>query len=195
LALGHTLLRNVAFYILPDEQPPFNQLGPGKRGILGLPVLLGLGYFSWQPKASILRIFSGPKGSLQTSANLAFDGTSVFTQITFRESQIDVSLDTGAQNTAFYPSFARQFPDIKSLGTAEAHQLTGAGGSTSINSVSIPKLALRIGARQLTLAPATVLLHENNSTTAWFHGNLGMDVLDEANSVDVNFSTMTLRLE
>ncbi len=195
MTLGNTLLRNVAFYVLPDEQPPFNQLGPGKQGILGLPVLLGLEHFSWQPKASTLHVFSGATGISKTSANLAFDGTSVFTQVTFRGSRVDVSLDTGAQNTIFYPSFAEQFPDITSLGTTEAHRLTGAGGSTSIDSVSISKLDLKIGAYQVTLAPATVLLRENNSTAAWFHGNLGMDLLNQANSIDVNFSRMTLRLE
>jgi predicted aspartyl protease len=195
LILGRTRLRNVAFYVLPDNQPPFNQLESGKQGILGLPVLLALGHFSWQPKALTLRIFSSTAKSPDVPANLAFDGTSVFTQMKFRGQQLDVSLDTGAQNTVLYPSFAKRFPDIKSLGAAEAHRLTGAGGSTSIGSLSIPSVDFEIANRRVTLAPATVILRENNSTAGWFNGNLGMDLLNQADSIDVNFSKMTLVLK
>ena len=46
MIIGHTRVENVAFYVLPDDQPPFNQLEPGRRGILGLPVVLALGHFS-----------------------------------------------------------------------------------------------------------------------------------------------------
>ena len=52
-----------------------------------------------------------------------------------------------------------------------------------------------VGHHQVTLAPATVLLQENNSTTGWFRGNLGMDLLNQARGVDVDFESMTLTLQ
>ena len=105
-----------------------------------------------------------------------------------------MSLDTGAQNTILYPSFAKQYPDIRSRGTTEDHRVTGAGGSTSINSLSIPTLTFEIGTRSVTLSPATVLLRENNSTTSWFQGNLGMDLLNQGRSVEIDFGAMTLKV-
>jgi len=30
-------LRNVAFYVLPNNEPPLNQLAPGRQGILACP--------------------------------------------------------------------------------------------------------------------------------------------------------------
>src|ERR1700761_6684 len=57
LVVGRVHLTNVAFYILPDDQPPFNQRAPGYRGILGLPVVLALGHFAWQPASGTFQIF------------------------------------------------------------------------------------------------------------------------------------------
>jgi hypothetical protein len=42
LVVAGVRLHNVAFYVLPDDKPPFNQLTAGRRGILGLPVILAI---------------------------------------------------------------------------------------------------------------------------------------------------------
>jgi hypothetical protein len=38
-------------------------------------------------------------------------------------------------------------------------------------------------------------LAEHNSTSQWYFGNLGMDLLNEADRVTVDFQTLTLRLD
>jgi Aspartyl protease len=195
LVVGRVHLRNVGFYILPDDQPPFNQRAPGYRGILGLPVVLALGHFAWQPASGTFQIFPSASEGPAPGANLAFDGSNVFTHLIFRGTTLDVNLDLGAQNTVLYPSFAKQFPDIQERGTTERHRVTGVGGSASMKSFNLPSLSFQLGGVELALKPATVLLEENNSTSAWFKGNLGMDLLNQARSVDVDFGSMTLSLK
>jgi hypothetical protein len=195
LVVGRVHLTNVAFYVLPDDQPPFNQRAPGYRGILGLPVVLALGHFAWQPASGTFQIFPNASKEPAPGANLAFDGSNVFTQLIFRGTTLDVNLDLGAQNTVFYSSFAKQFPDIQERSTTEQHRVTGVGGSASIKSFTLPSLSFRLGGVDVALKPATVLLKENNSTSAWFRGNLGMDLLNQARSVDVDFGSMTLSLK
>jgi hypothetical protein len=195
LVVGRVHLTNVGFYVLPDDQPPFNQRAPGYRGILGLPVVLALRHFAWRPASGTFRIFPSASEGPAPGANLAFDGSNVFTQLKFRGTTLDVNLDLGAQNTVLYPSFAKQFPDIKERGTTEQHRVTGVGGSASIKSFTLPSLLFQLGGVDLGLKPATVLLEENNSTSAWFKGNLGMDLLNQAHSVDVDFGSMTLSVK
>jgi hypothetical protein len=195
LVIGRVHLRNVAFYVLPDDQPPFNQRGPGHRGVLGLPVVLALGHFAWQPASRTFRVLSSSSGRPAPGANLAFDGSTVFTKLMFRGRTLDFSLDSGAQNTVLYPSFAKQFPDLQGRSTIEQHRITGVGGSASIKSFTLPSLSFRLGGVDVALKPATVLLEENNSTSAWSKGNLGMDLLNQARSVDVDFGSMTLSLK
>lgn len=196
LVLGRLNLRNVAFYVLPDEQPPFNQLPIGRRGILGLQVVLALRHFAWQPKSGTFNILPETATQPSREANLAFDGSSIFARLSFRGSPVDMSLDTGAVDTVLYPSFARQFSEIDKDGAVEQHRVTGVGGSTSIKSLTVPSLDFQLGgSRTLTLKPATILLDENNSTSAWFRGNLGMNLLNQANSVEANFDSMRLTLK
>jgi hypothetical protein len=195
LGIGRVHLRNVAFYVLPDDKPPFNQRAPGHRGILGLPVVLALGHFAWQPASRTFQTFSTYSEGPAPGANLAFDGSNVFTQLIFRGTTLDVNLDLGAQNTVLYPSFAKQFPAIQERSPTEQHRVTGVGGSASIKSFTLPSLSFQLGGFDLALRPATILLEENNSTSTWSKGNLGMDLLNQAHRANVDFGSMTLNLK
>ena len=195
LILGGLHLRNVAFYVLPDDQPPFNQLPPGHRGILGLQVVLALGHFAWQPKSETFTIYRDISTNPGREANLAFGGSSIFVRLVFRGRPVDMSLDSGAQNTVLYPAFARQFPDIQKDGVAEQHRVIGVGGSASIKSFTLPSLDFQLSGRSVILKPASVLLENNNSTSDRFQGNLGMNLLNQANSVEMDFGSMTLTLK
>ena len=47
LSVGSIRLKHVAFLVLPDSQPPFNEQSPGSRGLIGIPVLLAFETFVW----------------------------------------------------------------------------------------------------------------------------------------------------
>ena len=194
MLIGDTSLKNVAFYVLPDNQPPFTSLPERERGILGLQVVLALGHFKWQPQKKVFQMFPGDSKGSMYKANLAFDGTSIFTQLIFRKRHFLMSLDTGAEDTVLYPSFAKSFPDLEAHRLTEMHRLTGVGGSVSLRSFSVPALRFEIGDHPIVLSPATILLEQNNNTTGWFQGNLGMNVLNQAQAIDVDLGSMRLTL-
>jgi len=187
-------LQSVAFYVLPKNEPPLNQLAPGRQGILGLPVILALRRFQWNPANRTFTVLPPSSEPRNLAPNLAFESTSIFTQVGFHGKTLSLSLDTGAQRTELYPAFARAFPEIKASGTPEARKLTGVGGSAKIDSVVLPVLAFTVGGREVQLKPAHILLRDNNSNSNWFAGNLGMDLLNQAHSVEIDFDSMTLQL-
>ena len=194
LQIGDTHLKNVAFYVLPEAQPPFNRLAEGRQGILGLPVVIALNHFQFSAKDRVFRLPPPSSKSSKDSGNLAFDGTTIFQQAIYAGGPLDFSLDMGAQNTVLYPAFAQAHPDLQTGGSSEAHKVTGVGGSVEIPSVSVPSLTFTVGGRDVSLRPAHILLKSNNSTSSWFSGNLGMDLLNQAGSVEVDFNSMKLRL-
>ena len=194
LVVAGVHLHNVAFYVLPDDRPPFNQLSAERRGILGLPVILALGHFKWSAGDHTFTVLPTSEAAQGSKANMAFDGTGTLCRPIFEGKLVDFSLDLGAQNTVLYPSFGDSFPAIKAAGLPENHQVTGVGGSANIDSVSIPSLTLTVGGRPVALKPAHLLLHDNNSTSNRFSGNLGMDLLNQARSVEIDFQSMTLAL-
>ena len=79
-------------------------------------------------------------------------------------------------------------------GSPEAHKVTGVGGSADIKSVLLPSLTFNVGRRDVLLKPAHIMLKDNNSTSNWFAGNLGMDLLNQAGSVEIDLTSMTLSL-
>lgn len=191
-------LRNVAFYVLPNNEPPLNQLAPGRQGILGLPVILALRRFQWSPADRTFTVLPSRtepgRNNPGQAPNLAFESTSTFAELSFQGNALEFSLDTGAERTELYPAFARDFPEIKAAGAPEQRKLTGVGGSTKIESVLLPSLPFTVGGRDVLLKPAHILLRNNNATSGWFAGNLGMDLLNQARVVEVDFDAMTLLL-
>jgi predicted aspartyl protease len=192
--LAGVQLHNVAFYVLPDDQPPFNQLQAGRRGILGLPVILALGHVKWSVTDHLFSVLPLTEGGSLAKANMAFDGTGTLCRLFFYGKPLQFSLDLGAQNTVLYDSFAQKFPTLRASGFHEKHQVTGVGGSSRLDSVIIPSLTFSLGNHPLVLKPAHILLQDNNSTSDRFAGNLGMDLLNQAGTVEVDFRSMTLSL-
>jgi hypothetical protein len=186
-------LSNVAFYVLPDQQPPFNSLPRGRQGILGLPVILAMAGFSWNPQRHMFKIQGDhPRGT--EPVNMAFDGTSIYTQVRFQGQAVNFSLDTGAQKTVLYPGFDKVFPTVRSSATSETHTLTGVGGSSEVGSLFLSSLTFNVGQKDVVLRPVHLLLKNNNSTSSWFVGNLGMDLLNQSRMVKVDFNRMSLTL-
>jgi gag-polyprotein putative aspartyl protease/Aspartyl protease len=194
LNIGGLQLRNVAFVVLPDTQPPFNGLVERKRGLLGIPVLLAMGTFSWSKDGAFSLGLSSERFHLQT-ANLAFEESFPITHAYFRGTGIDMTVDSGAEKTVLSPPFASRFPDVlKSIGKPESHSLTGLAGSASYKSVLLPSLDLQVGGHTVTLKNVHVLTEESSDTSKWADGNLGIDLLNEARSVTIDFRAMTLTL-
>jgi hypothetical protein len=193
LAVGAFRLKHVAFLVFPDDQPPFNDLPLGERGIIGIPVLLAFQSFSWGSDGS----FEIPSPTRRLArSNLCFDGQIPVAEVQFEDTNLRFSLDTGAEVTYLYPPFADAFPDlVKEQGKKESQKVTGVGSSTQVESGILPKLRLEIGGFTTILRPAQVLLAKTTAGSKLFEGNLGMDLLTQAQRTTVDFRSMTLTLQ
>lgn len=194
LNIGYIQLANVAFLVYPDKQPPFDELPAGERGILGIPVILALETIRWTSDATLTAGWPTGPGGMEY-ANLCFESAFPVVQIGFRHSVFGFTVDTGAQNTDLYQPFANAFPYLVKSGKKESHKLTGVGGSATVDSVILPSVTLSIGGREVLLRSAHVLLEKSSGTSGMFEGNLGMDLLNQAHTITLNFQSMTLTLE
>ena len=195
LALGDIHLTHVAFVVVADTQPPFNDLPTGRRGILGIQVLMAVQTMRWSPHDKTFACGFAPPALDPRQSVVFFDGTTPMTQVEFQQRPITMGLDTGAQDTELYPPFARAFAVfVNANGRKESHQLTGLDGSAAYDALLIDALTLRVGGRDLALRPAHVLLKESNGASHWAFGNLGMDLMNQAQSVTLDLSHMRLSL-
>jgi predicted aspartyl protease len=195
LAIGGLRLKNVAFAVLPDSQEPFKDLPDGKRGLIGIPVLLAMEAFQWEPTGKFTLGLPTKSRDLNSS-NLCFDGSFPVTQAWFQEKPLQLTVDTGAQLTVLGPPFAKDFAALlKSSGQNETHKLTGVAGSSSYDSVLLPSVTMKVGGHEVTLSPAHVLTKASSDTSSWAAGNLGIDLLSQAATISFDFKAMTMKLQ
>ena len=106
---------------------------------------------------------------------------------------LEFTLDTGAVDTDLNPEFAKALPSLMKSGTPEKRSIEGLGGKTEGSSVVLDSVTFEIGGRSVVLKPAHVFTEHGNGT--WAAGNLGMDLLKQADVFTLDFGAMTLRLE
>ena len=195
VSIGSIRLKHVAFLVLSSQQPPFDQSPPGEGGLIGLPVLLALQKFSWGADKTFE---IGPKSlnKAVSHADLCFDGQHPVAQVQYEGRRLAFILDTGATNTDLYPPFAEMFPELMRTATkTDSYKMEGAGGAKTLNAAVLPSLPLSIGGFPVVLKPAGILREFTVENSKFFHGNLGIDLLQQAHKTTFDFRAMTLTLE
>jgi predicted aspartyl protease len=195
LSIGSVQLKHVAFLVLPDNQPPFNEQSLGSRGLIGMPVLLALERFAWgvDKKFEI-----GPESSNKSTphADICFDGNHPVVQVQYDNHTLAFTLDTGASNTDLYPPFAAAFPElIHSAVKTDSYKMEGVGGAKYVEAATLESLKFNIGRFPVTLKSAGVLLKPTTESSKFFAGNLGIDLLQEAHKTTFDFKDMALSLQ
>jgi predicted aspartyl protease len=195
LNVGDFRLRHVAFLVVGDKEQPFVELQPGERGVLGLPVILAFQTLRWGRDGAFEIGFASSTRRTPV-ARLCFDGLQPVVEGQFRESRVNLFLDTGATRTRVLPLFAREFSDyVNEFGKKDSEPVTGVGGSVEVDALKLPELKLRVSGFDTVLRPAPVLLKETTSDSRWWHAWVGMDLLNQARVVTLDFNSMTVALE
>lgn len=195
LRVGNVRLTHVAFFVVGDDQQPFVDLPSGERGVLGLPVLLAFQTLRWTQKGTFEIGFASDSSKTRKS-NVCFEGAQPIIEAEFQHSKINMFLDTGAIRTRALPLFAREFADfVNESGRKDTSRVTGVGGSVEVDAITLTELALRINGFNAVLRPAQVLLKETTSDSRWWHIWIGLDLLNQARVVTIDFKSMTLALE
>jgi len=168
---------------------------PGQRGLVGLPVLRAMGSISWTRKGVFKADISRVHANL-SAANICFDDLSLVTQARFEERTLPFLVDTGAATSVLWPKFAGVAAGlIRKSGTNKSYKISGMGGSQEFRVTTVPEVTLELGGMPALLRPAHILDSQQRTESKWFYGNLGIDLLRQAQKVSINFRTMTLRLQ
>ena len=192
--LGGIELNNVAFLVSNNEQQPFVDMKPGERGLIGLPILRAFGSVTWT-RGGVFEADRSPGSVNLSAANICFDDLYVITQARFERHALPFILDTGAATSDLWPKFVGVASDlVRKSGKSESHTVMGMGGSQKFEVTTIPKVVLELGGMSVALQPAHILKTQQRDEGQWFYGNLGIDLLRQAQVVTINFKTMTLEL-
>jgi hypothetical protein len=195
LSIGSVELTHVAFLVVPDSRPPFNALAAGSRGLLGVPVLLALRRFSWGAD-NTFEITSDQPTQRTSPPNLCLDGKHPVAEIRYDHRNLSFTLDTGSVSTDLYPPFAAAFPDlVRPAMKSQSYEVEGVGGVTKMSAIRLPPLRFAVGGVPVILKSASVWGNSTTTSSKFFAGNLGMDILRQARRTTVDFEKMTITLQ
>jgi predicted aspartyl protease len=191
VVVGGFHFKNVSFAVLPEREP-WTFLEPGKRGIIGLPLLVGFRTLRWYADGQLE--IGGKSGPFDVAkSNMYFDDDHVVIESTVQQQRVLATLDTGAENTDLFAAFADQFASLlKEMGKKDSFDLQGVGGTETLEAVRLPDLKFTIGGRETVLSPARVLVHKSWRKCCGV--NVGLDLLKQADSFTIDFGSMTLLL-
>jgi predicted aspartyl protease len=191
VVIGSVHLTNVSFAVFPDDREPWSVLAAGRRGIIGIPILMGFRTLRWVPDSTLE--IGGNSGTLNVDAsNLFFDDDHLAISVGVQGRRALAVLDTGAQSTDLYQTFAAQFPSLIASGKKASTEVRGIGGVETYDSVTVPELRFEVGGLETVLSPAHILL---SRTQGSFIGNFGMDLLKQGRGFKLDFGAMRLELE
>jgi predicted aspartyl protease len=195
LSIGSVRLKHVAFLVLSDNQPPFNEQSPGSRGLIGIPVLLALERFAWSADKKF-EIEPDAENRSVSHSDLCFDGNHPVAKVRYDDHDLAFILDTGATNTDLYPPFAAAFPElIRSAVKTDSYKMEGVGGARYMEAANLKSLRFTISGFPATLNSTGVLLKPTTDSSKFFAGNLGIDLLQQAHKTTFDFKAMTLTLQ
>ena len=194
LGIGAAQLANVPVLIVSDaSMRSANGLVP-LRGFVARPVLAALGTVTFSRDGHIALSSPGVDTDTSTAPSVAFLSNATLVDVIFRDRRAPLLLDMHETRTLLYPGFLTQFPAAVGNATLTTYVAPGRSGAVmSLPAYVIPNLVLTIGGRQVTLAAVHALMRNPDPRAATFMGTLGQDVLQSADRVTVDFSSMTVR--
>ena len=155
-------------------------------------VLLAFGTVRWNSAGTVELGVHAERSSVGR-ANLCFDGLLPLTEGGFGGAKLVFGLDTGDSESRLYPRFAREFAAVvKERGKPGSWSLSGAGGTVEVQTTILPELQLEVGGFTAVLQTAHILGKGGGSEI--YHGIIGMDVLDQAKTITIDFQAMRMTL-
>jgi len=193
VVVGDVHFNNVSFAVFPDDQEPWSDLPVGRRGLIGIPIVLGLRSLRWTHDGAVEIGMKSASADVRGS-NLLFDDDHLVLEAELGQRKILATLDTGAQTTDLYENFAKAFASlVNEAGMKDSTEVRGVSHAETFESMTLPELKLNVGHLDVMLRPAHVLLKQIGAKCCI--GNFGMDLLKQGRAFKIDFTTMRLELE
>ena len=194
LKIGNTEFRNVSFTVLPDDLEVLKDIPIEERGAIGLPVLLGLGTIRWNWSDHRVDMgFASARATLR-AANLAFEDLFPLMAVEAAGRRLSFEFDTGAEWTALWPPFVKDFPEEMKTARKSSRELAGATGGETRDVQILAELPIRVAGFPVVLKDAPAMLTPTIPASTLHYGLLAMDALSKANEVTLDFGAMRVNL-
>ena len=188
LTMGNIDMYHVIFLVLPDESLSFPQINYQIYGILGFPLIEALKEIQITKDDDF--IVPKERSAFSGSSNMAMNGLTPLIYI----DGMHFTFDTGADNTMLYHSFYLENHDeITKHYQPEKISFGGAGGKVEFDGYVIRHTFSILG-KDAVLEDIQVL-KEKIKKDEKVYGNIGQDLIQQFNTMTLNFDQMFIKFE
>lgn len=194
LRLGQAVIHNVIFLVLDDKSLFFPQLNYQIDGIIGFPVMEGIGRVTIAKSNEVK--FSASKGDAKAEPNMCFENLKPLVQATANGRKMIFMFDSGAVNSSFYTLFFEANKQrVLDSGPSQKVKVGGAGGFKLVDAYYLKDLELTIGGKMARFPRAQVVAESINEDSRNFYGNLGQDLIKQFDRMTLDFHAMRIEFE
>ncbi|HEX8393595.1 MAG TPA: pepsin/retropepsin-like aspartic protease family protein [Longimicrobium sp.] len=192
LRIGGATVRNAVFLVFPDSALAFPQINYQIHGIIGFPVIAAFGSTTvMRGGGLVLGDTAGASGGEQ---NLCMRGLMPVIAAEHAGERLHFGFDTGAQATSLYPPFHAARRALVEAGRGPTAVRTGgAGGMRDVQAYALSPLVLTIDGREVTLPTVNVFTEKMADDADRLYGNIGQDVINQFESMTLDFRRMRIR--
>jgi hypothetical protein len=128
--------------------------------------------------------------------NLCLDDLTPVIAGYYRGQRFAFCLDTGAGKSLLYPPFFKTFrEELKKKYPLQTEKVQGLGGFRKIPAYIIKEAAISFGKKKAIFHNLPVLTDFTLDNSHYFFGNLGRDLLNQFNTMTLNFKSMFVTFE
>ncbi|HYW06761.1 MAG TPA: retropepsin-like aspartic protease [Longimicrobium sp.] len=194
LRMGGVTVRNAIFLVFPDDDLSFPRIDYRIQGIIGFPVIAGLGRTTLTRDGGL--VIGGEEARDTAESNLCLDGLTPLVAVTYRGRRLHFALDTGASRTFLFLAYFEAYREqVMARGKAGVARTGGIGGMRDIAGFTLPAWTAEIGRRNVSLIGVGVWSEKTVENSGWVYGNVGQDVIRQFGSMTLDFRTMRFRLD
>lgn len=193
LRLGNVLVENVVFLVFPDNALYIEPISFQMKGLIGFPLIAALCEITWTKNKEILIPANPAKKAKQ---NLALINLTPLIEGHYQGKRLIFGFDTGASNSSFYQPFFKSFEtEIRKIGTEKLEKISGVGGSKEIKSYLLKDFKMNFAGKEANFPKVEVLTEKTTSLSEFVYGNIGRDLIDQFETMTMNFQTMSVSFE
>lgn len=188
LALGNIRIQNAIFLVLPDKALSFKEINYQIDGIIGFPIIEALNEIQLTKDGRF--IVPEVESTFTENSNMAMNELTPLINI----NDMHFTFDTGAARTMLYSTFyAENKSDIDKHYTPKKISFGGANGMAEFDGFLID-YTFEIGGKDLHLKKIDLVktkIRDDESS----YGNIGQDLIQEFDSMILNFRQMFIKFE
>jgi predicted aspartyl protease len=192
MKLGGATIHNAIFVVLDDQALTFPD-GFMLKGVIGFPVITGLGTVSFKSDGTVS---AARRSARAGKPKMCLDAKNILFQGEYENKKLTFMLDTGAERSVLYVPFLQDFTaEVKDKYGLTNERFTGVGGTEEVPAYIVKDFKVSFSGKDARLPEIRLLTKALTDNGKFYYGNVGQDLIKRFRRMTLDFVSMNITFE